>query len=78
MSIRPFSHALLALAFSAGLAGCAPSENLPTSLFWDVPPPSASTNAVLVDSAVYIGERVAEVAQRWRCTVEHPAPTANL
>jgi hypothetical protein len=78
MSIRSFSTALLAFASAAGLAGCAPSETLPTSLFWDVPPPSASTNAVLVDSAVYIGERVAEVAQRLRCMGEHASPTANL
>lgn len=64
MSTRSFSKALSVLALGAALAGCGPQNKPPTSLFWDVPPPIASTEAVLVASVAYIGDVFAEAEQQ--------------
>jgi hypothetical protein len=56
--------ALSILALGAALAACGPQNKPPTSLFWDVPPPIASTEAVLVASVSYIGDVFAEAEQR--------------
>ncbi|MGJ7487385.1 hypothetical protein ACSFA2_19140 [Variovorax sp. LT2P21] len=68
MSTHPFSKALSLLALGAALAGCGPSNKPPTSLFWDIPPPIASTEAVLVASAAYIGDVFAEAEQQLKNT----------
>jgi hypothetical protein len=70
MSNRPFTKVLSLLALGAALAGCGPSNKPPTSLFWDIPPPIASTEAVLVASAAYIGDVFAEAEQRLKNTGE--------
>lgn len=77
MSTHPISKALFTLAFSTALAGCGPSNKPPTSLFWDVPPPSASTEAVLVASAAYIGDLFADAEQQLKQAGEpsEPAPS---
>ena len=68
MSHRAFSTVLPLLALGAALAGCGPQNKPPTSLFWDVPPPIASTEAVLVASAAYIGDVFAEAEQQLKNT----------
>jgi hypothetical protein len=78
MSLRVLSRIFIAIACFCGLAACGPSDPPPVSLYWDVSPPSASTNAVLMDSAVYISELVAEVTQHLRCTGEPSEPTTSL
>ncbi len=77
MSIRSFSKPLSILALGAALAGCGPQNKPPTSLFWDVPPPIASTQSVLVASAVYIGDVFADAEQQLKNTGEasDPAPS---
>lgn len=77
MSIRSFSKPLSILALGAALAGCGPQNKPPTSLFWDVPPPIASTQSVLVASAAYIGDVFAEAEQQLKNTGEasDPAPS---
>ncbi|MGJ7492474.1 hypothetical protein [Variovorax sp. ZT4R33] len=77
MSTHPISKALFTLAFATTLAGCGPSNKPPTSLFWDVPPPIASTDAVLVASAAYIGDLFAEAEQQLKQAGEpsEPAPS---
>lgn len=77
MSIHSFSKALSLLALGAALAGCGPQNKPPTSLFWDVPPPIASTEAVIVASAAYIGDVFAEAEQQLKHTGEasDPAPS---
>jgi len=72
MSTPSFSKALSllgVLAVGAALAGCGPQNKPPTSLFWDVPPPIASTEAVLVASAAYIGDVFAEAEQQLKNTI---------
>ena len=68
MSIHSFSKALSFLALGAALAGCGPQNKPPTSLFWDIPPPIASTEAVIVASAAYIGDVFAEAEQQLKNT----------
>ena len=77
MSIRSFSKPLSILTLGVALAGCGPSNKPPTSLFWDVQPPSASTDAVLVASAAYIGDLFAEAEQQLKLAGEpsEPAPS---
>lgn len=77
MSTHSFTQALFIIAVSATLAACSPSDKPPTSLFWDVPPPSASTDAVLVASAAYIGDLFAEAEQRLQDAADasEPAPS---
>ena len=77
MSTHSFSKALSLLALGAALTGCGPSNKPPTSLFWDVPPPIASTEAVLVASVAYIGDVFAEAEQQLKNTSESsdPAPS---
>ncbi|MCU4121966.1 hypothetical protein [Variovorax sp. N23] len=72
-----YSKALTILALGAALAGCGPSNKPPTSLFWDVPPPIASTEAVLVAGAAYIGDVFAEAEQQLKQAGEpsEPAPS---
>ncbi len=72
-----YSKALTILALGVALAGCGPSNKPPTSLFWDVPPPSASTDAVLVASAAYIGDLFADAEQQLKQAGEpsEPAPS---
>ncbi|MDM0119725.1 hypothetical protein [Variovorax arabinosiphilus] len=70
--------ALSILAFGAALAACGPQNKPPTSLFWDVPPPIASTEAVLVASAAYIGDVFAEAEQRLKNTGEASAPAPSF
>ena len=72
MSNRSFPMALSILALGAALAGCGPQNKPPTSLFWDVPPPIASTQSVLVASAAYIGDVFAEAEQQLKNTPEAP------
>ena len=69
--------ALSILALGAALAACGPQNKPPTSLFWDVPPPIASTEAVLVASAAYIGDVFAEAEQQLKKSGEasDPAPS---
>jgi len=81
MFIRSPFKALFSLALAIGLAGllgCSPSEKPATSLFWDVPLPSASTEAVLVASVVYIGDLFAEAEQRLQHGSDRPEPTATF
>ena len=77
MSNRSFPLALSILALGAALAGCGPQNKPPTSLFWDVPPPIASTEAVLVAGAAYIGDVFAEAEQQLKQAGEpsEPAPS---
>ena len=77
MSIRSFSKPLSILALGAALAGCGPQNKPPTSLFWDVPPPIASTQSVLVASVAYIGDVFADAEQQLKNTGEasDPAPS---
>lgn len=77
MSIRSFSKPLSILALGAALAGCGPQNKPPTSLFWDVPPPIASTESVLVASIAYIGDVFADAEQQLKNTGEasDPAPS---
>lgn len=63
-SFSKVSKALSLLALGAALAGCGPQNKPPTSLFWDIPPPIASTQSVLVASATYIGDVFAEAEQQ--------------
>lgn len=77
MSIRSFSKPLSILALGAALAGCGPQNKPPTSLFWDIPPPIASTESVLVASIAYIGDVFADAEQQLKNTGEasDPAPS---
>ena len=77
MSISSFSKPLSILALGAALAGCGPQNKPPTSLFWDVPPPIASTQSVLVASVAYIGDVFADAEQQLKNTGEasDPAPS---
>ena len=71
MSIHSLSKALSllgVLALGTALAGCGPQNKPPTSLFWDIPPPIASTEAVIVASAAYIGDVFAEAEQQLKNT----------
>ena len=77
MSTPASFKALLLLAVTTGLFGCSPSDK-PTSLFWDVPPPSASTDTVLVASATYIGDLFAEAEQQLKNHVDPSEPTASF
>jgi hypothetical protein len=73
MSIHTPTNALSLLALAAALAGCGPQNKPPTSLFWDIPPPIASTEAVLVASVAYIGDVFAEAEQQLKNTTASDA-----
>ena len=73
MSIQTTFKALSLLALAAALAGCGPQNKPPTSLFWDIPPPIASTEAVLVASVAYIGDVFAEAEQQLKNTTASDA-----
>jgi hypothetical protein len=83
MSIHPsFTFKVLSsLAVTAGLVGvggCSPTEKPAASLFWDVPPASASTDAVLVAGVVYIGDLFAEAEQRLKNGSDRPELAATF
>ena len=60
------------------LGGCSPTEKPAASLFWDLPPANASTDAVLVAGVVYIGDLFAEAEQRLKNGSERPELAATF